>query len=74
MPQIVSSLPCLLSQGAEAGLKEEGQVVDTSCEEVVQGCCCIGSEGSRATDEIQGTRASSPMEGEGEEGIRDLSL
>lgn len=46
----------------------------TPCEEVVKGCCCIGSEGRRATDEIQGTRASLPVGGEGEEGIRDLSL
>lgn len=74
MPQVVSSLPCLLSQGVESGLREEVQVVDASCEEVVWGCCCIGSEGSRATDEIQDTRASSPMEGEREEGVRDLSL
>lgn len=38
LPHIVYSLPCLLSQGAEAGLGEEGQAVDTFCEEVVQAC------------------------------------
>lgn len=46
----------------------------TPCEEVVKGCCSLGSEGRRATEEIQGTCASSPVEGEGKEGIRDLCL